>query len=1134
MRNNLSFMDKYRKDELVSYLASLHLFSQNSSFGWRMSVLLYKALGSDGGNSALSTLQLQKDIERYYPSDMNEDPQEYLFVDMVHTGRGSFRVFPGLFSYLQYNLSRLFELSEIEKIDGDCFAPVYALLGLSDRLALQCGYGRYEKGEPEREQLYFPTGAELERYIERISFSRSDLSAVFIESGADASIIDQLICHANREEFEDFQFCQSGFSPIERTPFYGTGDGRLVVLQPSALLSAAYLICLEVIKSKIGVEKLNKRYLDVLMSEIGVSMKQSGAINFGGGIVDFRIGYQLFPFDNGGIACITTTHQDTTDEDLRTIEALVRQHYKDSSVFYVETINSIDVAQHSYSTCFDHIIIPIDEFKIMIGTKGMDVTNLYYYYKSRMALRNVRSQEIDLFAYYWYNKHTFYRDEQPSFFNIMAGTAYDIRFEYLKIKDEHLVDGPKSMVMIRHFDEYPDELPIYIPIGDENKTVFIEESGNISLTTVADYKNDDEKLLLREIVKCIAVWTYGFWYKFNENLLNRNLILIVNLYDKINPQIYQNGENCLVYSIPNRFIEYKRNNYDRLVVSFLIEALAKFGLSNVDMALMKAETMFSECKGKLLLIEPDGADFWFVNDGYDASYNINESACDCVLDDIARYLALGGEKRALSLKESKDVALKVIEYLGISLNGLLKRFTSDKFVDSLLKLHHGSLYWLAVTGKRFQYVNAVLSYLGSDWREQKALLFKYSETNNLTQCLLERIAANGFHSDANPNIEDIDRIFAYMHELFIFGSYLDILTFKIPGTEMVILANGRVALPQDKMNEQFAYFLDLRENELFRPESYEKLNNLKDSLNIDVDDIDFIDAFKEEFSIGFKQWKSIVKKSLDFAFDSKRPIVCISIQEFEKTILRGTISEKLWGPFKEKFALYAGVSEGSLPSESFVQRFNREFQISSRPWIYYAGMVMYSTKSLHQHERVMLERLNEGKINARSRKMVDYMGKINSRKGPVFEKKLEHLYDALGLDFLKVFRGIDIGPGKKLDNDIPLGDIDVLLINTDTKKIVCLEAKDYSESRTIWEMMSQAKKIKTAFDMPIKRDIWCRSHINSFKWVCTDVDESYSCSTVFVTFNMPAFHYIHSESKSPIRMIPALDIVDNPMIVFES
>lgn len=58
--------------------------------------------------------------------------------------------------------------------------------------------------------------------------------------------------------------------------------------------------------------------------------------------------------------------------------------------------------------------------------------------------------------------------------------------------------------------------------------------------------------------------------------------------------------------------------------------------------------------------------------------------------------------------------------------------------------------------------------------------------------------------------------------------------------------------------------------------------------------------------------------------------------------------------------------------------------------------------------------------------------------------------------------------------------------------------------------------------------------INSFKWVCTDVDESYSCFTVFVTFNMPAFHYIHSESKSPIRMIPALDIVDNPMIVFES
>lgn len=47
-RSNLCFLGKYRKDELVRYLASLHLYAQNSSNILRLSMMVYEALCGKG------------------------------------------------------------------------------------------------------------------------------------------------------------------------------------------------------------------------------------------------------------------------------------------------------------------------------------------------------------------------------------------------------------------------------------------------------------------------------------------------------------------------------------------------------------------------------------------------------------------------------------------------------------------------------------------------------------------------------------------------------------------------------------------------------------------------------------------------------------------------------------------------------------------------------------------------------------------------------------------------------------------------------------------------------------------------------------------------------------------------------
>lgn len=1135
MRKDLSFLRKYRKDELVRYLASLHVYAQNSSNILRLSILLYEAMACKGGKEHIFIPKFQKEIKKYYPYDMNEDPQEYLFVDAVHTPRGTYRVFPGIFSYLQYNLTRLFELAEMVKLDDGLFRQVYVYLEISDELAERCGYGRYEKGDPEHDSLYCSNYKETKAYLKNVTFSRSEIETLTENLGLGKSQIDFMICHAKRKEFKDFKFIMDGYSPIEKTPLYELNSDELVVLQPSALLSAAYLHCLDIIKQNISEEDLNGRYLDVLMSEVDIAMGQSGAKNCGGAIIDGRMGYLLYYYDNGGIACITTTHQEIKNDDFKAIEAVIKERHSDADVFYTETISAIGMDNPSVSTRTDHIILTIDELKIMMGQKGMSVTDLYYYSQARKGLRNIIGQEIDIFAAYWDNKQTFYNYHAPLFTNIETGKAYELRWHYCSKRDEHLVEGPGHLMMVHHFDEYPEELPIYVPIGDKSKTLFIGEYGRTNLTAIVDAEDDDNKMAIREIAKCLVVWTYGFGYRYGEELLNRDVKVLINIKAQQQPQMRQIGDAFLEYTIPKRFFELmpKDKTHDQLVVSFWVEALSEFGLTDVKDSKSKTDKMFKECEGSLLIIKPQGVEYWTVNDGHDASYYVNENASDQVLDDIASHLNMGGKEKRLSLKESKEVTLKVIEFLGTTLNDKLSKYTTDKFVKSLMELHHGTLYWLAITSRRFEKVNAVMNFLGADWREQKALLDKYSETNNLTQCLLERIISNGYYSTTDPKVADIDSMYAYMHQLYIFGVYLDMLTFKIPGMEMVILANGRIGLPVEKMNEQMAYFNDLRENELYRPSAYRQLHKLLSCLNIDTNDEQFREAFKDEFKIEYKQWFSVIEESLEYSLNAEQPIVDMSWDDFEREVLLKAMGKEDVPMFKNVFCSYNGMAEGSLPSESFAQRFNRRYQMSSRPWVCFRNRVLYSIKSLHQHEHVMHERLNEGKIHFTSLKMETYMSDVNRKKGSEFEKNLRAFYESLNLCYLKAFRGVKIGPGECLENDEPIGDIDVLLINTASKQIVCIETKDYYESRTMYEVLTESRKTGDDMEMPLKRDVWCKKHINSFMALCTEVDETYMCDTVFVTVNMPAYVYSYSEKERPVKVIPALDIMDNPMVVFK-
>ena len=66
----------------------------------------------------------------------------------------------------------------------------------------------------------------------------------------------------------------------------------------------------------------------------------------------------------------------------------------------------------------------------------------------------------------------------------------------------------------------------------------------------------------------------------------------------------------------------------------------------------------------------------------------------------------------------------------------------------------------------------------------------------------------------------------------------------------------------------------------------------------------------------------------------------------------------------------------------------------------------------------------------------------------------------------------------------------------------------------------------------IERDVWCKNNINKFKFYVSEIDDEYSVKTIFLTYHENAYKYFEHELENDITFLSAVEIVENPMILF--
>ena len=1130
------FYHNLKGDKMLKYLSYLSVLQENSSFCYRLEMALVEAY-LQWRRGKYDWFHIDRILE--YGNPQFEDSQERLFVETVNTPIGSYKVFSAFYLTHKYLLSQLLFLAHKEKIDRCKLAIVYAILEISNEIADRFDYGRNVCGKYDAESVYTSNYQEYGKYESCTCFSKVELNSILAKHQVEEKHLQPLLLCLKKEEFKK-EFSQLGYSDtFELHPFLKLDNGEYLVMFPANLLRLAYRLCYGILVKELGKKMFLSLIEKEMIQEIGFLL-QNGHGSFIGENNYQDTPFLWFHFDEDKVANIGIVLADKRtklDQAVKDSETAINKAYPHITIFtFLVTQEMVEKDMFLlFSRDITHF--SVEELKIIMGQDRMNLLNLYYYDQDKLDQNfALLTQEIDRFAYYCSNNYTFYRDEMPAITFMEIGYALSMREKYLCGHDEHIVQyAPRGChVMVKHYADIPKQIPIYVPYMIV-KGLLMLQLAKCELWVHVECK-DMLRIFGREATIALMNWMFTIEKKLCIDSISRTLHVELRILPISDYEWKKANDNTMVFCVPEEMMSSDATTLERDLVGQFLKAIKDCGFSSNESLFEVGMQLFDSAPGRFIQVgESENITIIDEKDGVDSCYYVNSRYCDKILSEIADFLSIKGSEQTFDFAESREIMIRVSDYILEEVKKLLAEMDTQLLLTSLLSLHHAMIYWSKLTQRRYESLSKAYSFLDATFDNQLDYVNEYSEMNTLTQGLVETIVLNGIHNTGGkPRLEKLDRLFALMHFSLKMGVYLDQLGEKIKGSELTILKNGRLVMPRPVIDKLNTYFYRLRELSMNNPDLYTRLYNLMPTSSIDIDDKMFVKAYKAQFGISFEKYCKILTASIDYANNNKKPVMVLPEKKFSEEVCAGIFDEEEAKVFMANFVLTKDLDNGDLKSSvKWVQRFNRPVQVTARPWILFDGNIYYSTKTLCESWMIRIERLNNGTVVNTTPEMQVLVSMVNNKKGREFTINVKRLYESLSLDYLYVNSEVKIMPGKPLNATKDFGDIDILLINKKTKQIVCIEAKNFSESRTAYELIQQNRKIVSKeLSHVIERDVWCKDNIDKFKLYVPEVDAEYSVKTIFLTYHENAYKYFEHEQENDIIFLSAIEIVDNPMNVF--
>lgn len=1130
---------------LLNYLAFLQICPENSSHLQTLQSLQNRVLE---GMDVTSDKSLWSDLD---------DFQSGLFVEnFICYSACQFRAFVSDSTEKPWQLCALVDaLVKYRIATREELYSLFFFLCLSDKIVERLGFGYYELGNPENS-----LSIQLEDIDEKkqslLHFSIAELNLIGHHRIDDFSFLS---------DYYTEKGCDVGLRPLLKV------DDGFFVLSPNALVNCAWRELLKVMKLKMTdgeicdfyhatiAEEIHNRLSDKWQSNSNLREKGESVYT-----VVYRVFYHRY-------YVVTVAAKETKSID---IDSIVPPDGMD--VFDVTPhLKELDEKLRNYDNEAEivHIVIPVtmqNEFAVMtthaanpviliqwppfsaLLEKNEDNPLWLYYYaidrKNARVLIAPDAKEEDVIALYLRLNHSFYMSDKAIGKQIAIldpGFALPLIYGIKNQACRHAVsDPPFSLVVVRD-QECPKGLPFYESISKDGDMMIGEFMiSNIFLKLPQNTKKRYPDL--HAVGRSLILWYYALERYSRRPILMHNLKVAIKMDDSIKEGfVLEEAQDYNTLKVGRNLLGANDGHTleKHLQETVLGEAYKKgYVLNTYYKGLI--EDVFKTCPGGLIHRMDDhdllcdttiGSLDYYVVDGRRKAMVIGELA------EAFNHYPVG----PLTIEESKTLVGNMIHYLNKRIIAILEQYDLEKLLSSMMTLRDGLIFWHRTMVERYNYMISFYRFLGTEDPIQAERIHEFVETDLCTRCLIEySLMKCQTHGEKvlDHDINAVEELYALMSELINMGYLSDY--YKSPSFDRVIevLPNGRFAYPNDENHGLNKYAKLITNDRLEHPEAFEAMSRLVNKLDYSEYEVVFKNVFTEEFGVSFEHFVAITQAIIRQMQDEKRGEWMEDVATFRSRIaFSAKVNEVTVGAYITAFSISGFYSDLSLfpmfnEHDTFPCRFKRKLGLINRPFcVFDSGgrtKVSFSYRGFVQSQFHLLENIRLSNYAGISGVMKSYIGDLNNKRGRLFEAGVFELFEKQ--KGLRCHRSAKIGPKDRLLNtNGALGDIDLMLIDNSTQRILLVEVKNYNECKTPYEAVDNEKKLLKDMKMAVKRDAWAKDNIELFEWYAQQSTAAYHVGSVMLTFNLNPVIFFRDDYCTALPVVWIRDIIENPKLLFE-
>lgn len=616
----------------------------------------------------------------------------------------------------------------------------------------------------------------------------------------------------------------------------------------------------------------------------------------------------------------------------------------------------------------------------------------------------------------------------------------------IEIVTEKFNSGEEADILFNSFDLISYWLEQYYSIAElpENYVIYLHIEEDLEKYYLADEVNTEEPVINVRKAENIIIWD-------------------------ITSQIYQKMGMA------------KKSSYERKLISELIDTLEISDLDVLD------RIFYPEYKKKMTgLLLDDNGKLRVPTHGFQL-LKISEYEANQLLDELGEYLKEQGYAYgAIPKKDNPQFCNKIVGFLYSILEKEVNVFSKNQLLKFLMAQIE-TLLPVQLRGESSYNNDIALSV------QEKDRFFEQLNENNrnsiATKFLLEYVVASPITGKKSIGMWEIERLLAICSLIIEWAHRSDYFKYNFVDTTINFLQSNRIGIKKkDFKNVNSAMLasrnLQLENSNLSISENRRYVERVEQLFESKLDG-----AFVEAFGYSYEEFNLVIGSLID-THNNLEKIVWIEeedelvhkiFNDLDKKISEIKIVSVLDSITLLEREKYLTPPMGFEKLDIFPWRFNRRLSFIRRPLLKYSSRYIFGVRNVIYAQKYLMRLIWGGRLKTNSQKMKDVMSKLRNILGDEFNDQVKNILGTYS--DLQVIKGVSkIGKQRISDEkNNTLGDIDVLAINQNHKKLFVIETKDFSFSRNPYELAMEQEKVftgnKAFLTKHLKRSDWIRKNL---------------------------------------------------------